>query len=115
MKFGGWTCLIGGGITLLTHAIASGGGSYVVAWGAMLFGAARFIRGAVALSRLGPDPGVVGGEPSVAPAAPAQVLAPPPIDAPAPRPQWVLWGVVGVAVLLLAWLGLLIGSGKIQW
>ena len=40
----------GGGIlvTVLTYSAASGGGSYVVAWGAILYGAFRFFRGIAA-------------------------------------------------------------------
>jgi len=52
MVVGGLWC--GGGIlvTLLTFAAASGGGSYVVAWGAILFGGIQFFLGFVARSRL---------------------------------------------------------------
>jgi hypothetical protein len=34
-------CLIGAGVTIVTFAMASGGGMYVVAWGAILFGGFR--------------------------------------------------------------------------
>ncbi len=45
MVVGGLWC--GGGIvvTLYTYAAASGGGTYVVAWGAILFGGIQFLRG----------------------------------------------------------------------
>ncbi|MCG8698997.1 MAG: hypothetical protein MI922_13160, partial [Bacteroidales bacterium] len=39
----------GGGIvvTAITYSAASGGGSYVVAWGAILFGAVQLIKGLI--------------------------------------------------------------------
>ena len=39
----------GGGliVTMVTYSMASGGGSYVVAWGAIIFGAIQLIRGLV--------------------------------------------------------------------
>ena len=46
MLYGGLWC--GGGliVTLATYSAASsGGGSYVVAWGAIIFGAIQFFRG----------------------------------------------------------------------
>jgi hypothetical protein len=48
MMVGGLWC--GGGIlvTALTYKAASGGGSYVVAWGAIIFGGIQFLRGALA-------------------------------------------------------------------
>jgi hypothetical protein len=33
-------------VTMFTFAVAAGGGSYVIAWGAMLYGAIQFVRGA---------------------------------------------------------------------
>lgn len=39
---------IGGSlVTILTFSVASGGGSYIVAWGAILFGAFQFLQGLV--------------------------------------------------------------------
>ena len=45
MLYGGLWC--GGGIlvTVVTYCAASGGGTYVVAWGAIVFGAIRFFQG----------------------------------------------------------------------
>lgn len=45
MLYGGLWC--GGGllVTFITMSAASGGGSYVVAWGAIVFGAIQFFRG----------------------------------------------------------------------
>jgi hypothetical protein len=45
MLYGGLWC--GGGliVTFATMSAASGGGSYVVAWGAIIFGAIQFFRG----------------------------------------------------------------------
>ena len=46
MIVGGLICTVGIAITLWTYsAAATGGGSYIVAWGAILFGAIRFFRG----------------------------------------------------------------------
>lgn len=46
MVIGGLICLVGIVITVATYSAASeGGGRYVVAWGAILFGAVRFFRG----------------------------------------------------------------------
>lgn len=45
MMIGGLICLGGIVITAATYSAASGGGSYVVAWGAILFGAIRFFKG----------------------------------------------------------------------
>lgn len=46
MAIGGIVCLIGIVITVFSFMAASGGGTYVVAWGAIVFGAIQFIRGA---------------------------------------------------------------------
>jgi hypothetical protein len=32
-------------VTIATYALASGGGTYVVAWGAIIFGGIQFVRG----------------------------------------------------------------------
>jgi hypothetical protein len=46
MAWGGIICVVGIVITAGTYSAASGGGgSYVVAWGAIIFGAIRFFRG----------------------------------------------------------------------
>src|SRR5262245_27258186 len=48
MMIGGLICLVGIIITAATYSAASsgsGGGKYVVAWGAIVFGAIRFFRG----------------------------------------------------------------------
>jgi hypothetical protein len=47
MMVGGFICVAGIGITLWTYsaAFAGSGGTYVIAWGAILFGAIRFFRG----------------------------------------------------------------------
>lgn len=42
---GGLWCLGGTVVTVATWSMASGGGSYVVAWGAILFGGIQFVRG----------------------------------------------------------------------
>ncbi|HYH05212.1 MAG TPA: hypothetical protein VEC37_19140 [Bacillota bacterium] len=45
MIFGGLWCVGGLIVTVLTYSAASGGGRYVVAWGAILFGGIQFFRG----------------------------------------------------------------------
>ncbi len=42
MLVGGLIALVGGAVTLFRYQAAQGGGSYVVAWGAMAFGALQF-------------------------------------------------------------------------
>jgi len=45
MLYGGLWCVGGILVTAATFSAASGGGSYVVAWGAIIFGAIQFLRG----------------------------------------------------------------------
>jgi hypothetical protein len=45
MLVGGLWCAGGAIVTFLTYALASGGGTYVVAWGAIAFGALQFLSG----------------------------------------------------------------------
>ena len=45
MAIGGGICILGILITAGAYASASGGGSYVICWGAILFGGAQFFRG----------------------------------------------------------------------
>jgi hypothetical protein len=45
MMIGGLICLVGIVITAATYSSAAGGGRYVIAWGAIIFGAIRFFRG----------------------------------------------------------------------
>ena len=47
-KVGAAWCIGGGLVTAITFASASGGGTYVVAWGAILFGAVQGFRGLAA-------------------------------------------------------------------
>jgi hypothetical protein len=52
MVFGGMICVVGLVITFGSYAASSGGsggGRYVMAWGAILFGAIRFVYGLVKL------------------------------------------------------------------
>lgn len=48
MVVGGLWCAGGLAVTILTMQAAAGGGTYVVAWGAILFGAIQFFRGLAA-------------------------------------------------------------------
>jgi hypothetical protein len=48
MRVGGLWCLGGIVVTAVTYSAASGGGSYVIAWGAIVFGGIQFIRGVIA-------------------------------------------------------------------
>jgi hypothetical protein len=45
MLVGGLWCVGGIVVTVVTLVSASGGGTYVVAWGAIIFGAIQFFRG----------------------------------------------------------------------
>jgi hypothetical protein len=45
MLYGGLWCVGGIVVTAATYSAASNGGSYVVAWGAVIFGAIQFFRG----------------------------------------------------------------------
>lgn len=45
MAVGALICIGGIIITAATYSAASGGGTYVVAWGAIIFGAIRFFKG----------------------------------------------------------------------
>ncbi len=45
MIYGALWCIGGIAVTAATYDAASGGGSYVVAWGAILFGGIQFVRG----------------------------------------------------------------------
>jgi hypothetical protein len=49
--FGALWCIGGTAVTVLTYEAASGGGTYFVAWGAILFGAIQAIRGLAMLGR----------------------------------------------------------------
>ena len=45
MLYGGLWCLAGLAITIMSYNAASGGGTYVVAWGAIIFGGYQFFKG----------------------------------------------------------------------
>jgi hypothetical protein len=45
MTYGALWCIGGTVVTGLTYAAASGGGTYVVAWGAIIFGGIQFLSG----------------------------------------------------------------------
>lgn len=52
MAIGGFICLIGIAVTVFSFVVAShSSGRYVLAWGAILFGAIQFIRGAAQVGR----------------------------------------------------------------
>ena len=46
MLYGALWCIGGTMVTLATYSAAQGGGRYLVAWGAILFGAIQFLIGA---------------------------------------------------------------------
>ena len=50
MVYGALWCIGGIVVTVVTYRAASSGGTYVVAWGAIVFGAIQFFRGLVQLS-----------------------------------------------------------------
>ena len=45
MVIGGLICAVGVVVTLVTYNQAAPGGTYIVAWGAIIFGGIRFLRG----------------------------------------------------------------------
>lgn len=45
MLYGALWCIGGTVVTVATYSAASGGGRYVVAWGAIIFGAIQFFKG----------------------------------------------------------------------
>jgi hypothetical protein len=45
MLYGALWCIGGIAVTVGTYSAASGGGTYVIAWGAIVFGAIQFFRG----------------------------------------------------------------------
>ena len=45
MAIGGVICIIGILVTAVTYGAASGGGHYVIAWGAIVFGGFQFLKG----------------------------------------------------------------------
>lgn len=47
MIYGAIWCIGGTVVTVATYSAASGGGSYVVAWGAIIFGGVQFLQGLV--------------------------------------------------------------------
>lgn len=50
MLFGAIWCIGGTLVTALTYQAASAGGHYIIAWGAIVFGAFQFLRGLVQLA-----------------------------------------------------------------
>jgi hypothetical protein len=50
MMFGGGICIVGLIITLVSYSVASSsGGTYVVTWGAVIFGALQFFKGLISM------------------------------------------------------------------
>ncbi len=47
MLYGALWCGGGALVTIVTMAMADGGGKFILAWGAILFGGIQFVRGAV--------------------------------------------------------------------
>jgi hypothetical protein len=47
MLHGALWCIGGSAVTLVTYMAASGGGTYFIAWGAIILGAIQFFRGLV--------------------------------------------------------------------
>jgi hypothetical protein len=50
MLIGATWCIGGILVTAMTYQTATGGGHYIVAWGAILFGAIQFLRGLAQLA-----------------------------------------------------------------
>jgi hypothetical protein len=51
MRYGALWCIGGIIVTVVSHQEASGGGPYVIAWGAIIFGAIQFFRGLAQTSK----------------------------------------------------------------
>lgn len=51
MLWGGIWCVGGIAVTAISYSSASGGGGYVVTWGAIIFGGVQFMRGLVASAK----------------------------------------------------------------
>jgi hypothetical protein len=86
MMHGGLWCVGGLLVTGITYSAASGGGSYVVTWGAIVFGAIQFFRGLSQLPALPPAshvPRRAGVSPTPRYAPRRAGVSPPP--APSPR------------------------------
>ena len=47
MMKGALWCIGGIVVTFGTYSLASGGGTYIIAWGAIVFGAVKFVRGLI--------------------------------------------------------------------
>lgn len=45
MVVGALWCIGGGLVTALTYSVAQGGGTYLVCWGAIIFGGIQFLKG----------------------------------------------------------------------
>jgi hypothetical protein len=133
MVVGGLWCLGGTLVTAVTYAAAQGGGTYTVAWGAIVFGGIQFLRGLADMQRLdratpaapipvGPaTPTVTAVESSIA--APTSGANVPPSsradssDPIEPRTSttWVWWGIALVLAVFFAYLALQIRAGKLPW
>ncbi|MBK9036764.1 MAG: hypothetical protein IPL61_36865 [Myxococcales bacterium] len=50
LVLGAFLCGVGTLVTIVTYDGAAGGGTYIVAWGPMVFGAIRFFKGLVGLA-----------------------------------------------------------------
>lgn len=50
MFYGAFWCIGGLAVTVLTYQAAAGGGRFVIAWGAVVFGAFQFLRGLTLLA-----------------------------------------------------------------
>src|SRR5690349_23313251 len=74
----GLAVMVGGAaVTLATYELASGGGRYMVLWGAVIFGAIGAVRGLVTMFRAGPPVPATGTPgPYVPPAPPSGPAAP---------------------------------------
>jgi hypothetical protein len=133
MIVGGLWCVGGTIVTVLTYAAAQEGGTYTIAWGAIIFGGIQFFRGLAemdGLVREAPAPQApVGLATPTVPAIESSVAArtsggmAPPLsragssDAIEPRTSsnWVWWGIASVLVVFFIYLALQIKAGKLPW
>jgi hypothetical protein len=115
-------CVGGILVTAASYQAASRGGTYVVAWGAIIFGAIKFFRGLARMQAAGP--GEPAGEDAAEAGAPGDSIAqsetvmpasPQAID-PAPAGRTWIWWLLGAAFAAFAgYVVYQISAGRLHW
>ena len=115
-------CVGGILVTAASYRAASRGGTYVVAWGAIIFGAIKFFRGLARMQAAGPgEPasedaaGADAPETAVSPAETVMSASPQAID-PAPAGRTWIWWLLGAAFAAFAgYVVYQISAGRLHW